>query len=142
MQPIQNVTVIGTGVLGSQIAYQAAFHGFAVTAYDVSDDALEHARTRIAQLAPVYVSDKVAGATAESTEAAANGIRYSSDMAEAVADADLVIEAAPESIDIKRNLYQQLAEAAPQLDLDAVFDYDAYLTHLPEIFERLEALRS
>ncbi len=34
-----------------------------------------------------------------------------------------------------------LAEAAPELDLDAVFDYGAYLTHLPEIFERLEALR-
>jgi adenylosuccinate lyase len=34
-----------------------------------------------------------------------------------------------------------LAEATPDLDLDAVFDYDAYLTHLPEIFERLEALR-
>jgi len=29
-----------------------------------------------------------------------------------------------------------------QLDLDAVFDYDAYLTHLPEIFDRLEAIRS
>jgi adenylosuccinate lyase len=34
-----------------------------------------------------------------------------------------------------------LAEAAPQLDLDAVFDYGAYLTHLPQIFERLEALQ-
>jgi adenylosuccinate lyase len=34
-----------------------------------------------------------------------------------------------------------LAEAAPDLDLDAVFDYDAYLGHIPEIFERLEALR-
>ncbi len=34
-----------------------------------------------------------------------------------------------------------LAEAAPDLDLEAVFDYGAYLTHLPEIFERLEALR-
>ena len=32
-----------------------------------------------------------------------------------------------------------LAEAAPDLDLDAVFDYDAYLTHVPEVFERLEA---
>jgi adenylosuccinate lyase len=35
-----------------------------------------------------------------------------------------------------------LAEAAPDLDLDAVFDYDAYLTHLPQMFERLEALGS
>ena len=34
-----------------------------------------------------------------------------------------------------------LAEAAPDLDLDAVFDYNAYLTHLPALFERLEALR-
>jgi len=34
-----------------------------------------------------------------------------------------------------------LAEAAPDLDLDAVFDYDAYLSHIPAIFERLEALR-
>jgi adenylosuccinate lyase len=34
-----------------------------------------------------------------------------------------------------------LAAAAPDLDLDAVFDYDAYLGHIPEIFERLEALR-
>jgi len=33
-----------------------------------------------------------------------------------------------------------LAEAAPDLDLDTVFDYDAYLTHVPEIFGRLEAL--
>ena len=32
-----------------------------------------------------------------------------------------------------------LAEAAPDLDLDAVFDYGAYLAHVPEIFERLEA---
>jgi adenylosuccinate lyase len=34
-----------------------------------------------------------------------------------------------------------LAAAAPDLDLDAVFDYGAYLTHLPETFERLEAVR-
>jgi len=34
-----------------------------------------------------------------------------------------------------------LAEAAPDLDLDAVFDFDAYLTNLPAVFERLEALR-
>jgi adenylosuccinate lyase len=33
-----------------------------------------------------------------------------------------------------------LGEAAPDLDLDAVFDYDAYLTHIPEIFARLEAI--
>ncbi len=34
-----------------------------------------------------------------------------------------------------------LDEAATDLDLDAIFDFDAYLTHLPEVFGRLEALR-
>jgi 3-hydroxyacyl-CoA dehydrogenase len=113
LSPIQNVTVLGTGVLGSQIAYQAAFHGFAVTAYDVSDEALAHARERIGKLATVYVGDAVAGATVESTDAAARSIRYSSQLAEAVADADLVIEAVPESIDLKRDIYRRLAEVAP-----------------------------
>jgi len=34
-----------------------------------------------------------------------------------------------------------IGKAAPQLDLDVIFDYNAYLTHLPEVFERLEAIR-
>jgi 3-hydroxyacyl-CoA dehydrogenase len=113
MSPIQNVTVLGTGVLGSQIAYQAAFQGFAVTAYDVSDDALAHARERIGKLATVYVGDGVAGATDDSTDAAARSIHYSTRLDEAVADADLVIEAVPESIDLKRDIYRRLADVAP-----------------------------
>jgi len=43
MPHIKTLTVLGTGVLGSQIAYQAAFHGFAVTAYDIDADALAKA---------------------------------------------------------------------------------------------------
>jgi adenylosuccinate lyase len=38
------------------------------------------------------------------------------------------------------HLREALAVAAPGLDLDAVFDPSAYLTHLPAVFERLEAL--
>ena len=51
MPEIKTLTVLGTGVLGSQIAYQAAFHGFAVTAYDLDDEALDKARSRFTQLA-------------------------------------------------------------------------------------------
>jgi adenylosuccinate lyase len=53
----------------------------------------------------------------------------------------LVQESAQRAWDSGTHLRDLLAESAPDLDLDAVFDYDAYLTHLPEIFERLEALR-
>jgi adenylosuccinate lyase len=54
----------------------------------------------------------------------------------------VVQENAQRAWDTRTEFRDLLAEAAPELDLDAVFDYGAYLTHLPEIFERVEALRS
>ena len=50
--------------------------------------------------------------------------------------------AAQEAFDSGTPFRDLIGTAAPDLDLDLVFDYDAYLTHLPEVFERLEALRS
>ena len=54
MTAIKKVTVLGTGVLGSQIAYQTAFHGFEVTAWDIDDAAVAAAHTRFAGLAATY----------------------------------------------------------------------------------------
>src|SRR5205085_12490070 len=54
----------------------------------------------------------------------------------------VVQEDAQRAWDSRTEFRDLLGEAAPDLDLDAVFDYGAYLTHVPEIFERLEALRS
>ncbi|MEX0620996.1 MAG: adenylosuccinate lyase [Solirubrobacterales bacterium] len=49
--------------------------------------------------------------------------------------------AAQEAFDTGTHFRELIGEAAPQLALDEIFDYDAYLVHLPEIFERLERLR-
>jgi adenylosuccinate lyase len=54
----------------------------------------------------------------------------------------VVQENAQRAWDSGTEFRELLGEAAPGLDLDAIFDYGAYLTHLPEIFERLEALRA
>jgi adenylosuccinate lyase len=54
----------------------------------------------------------------------------------------VVQENAQGAWDTRTEFRELLGEAAPDLDLDKVFDYSAYLTHVPEIFERLEALRS
>ena len=51
---IDKVTVLGTGNLGSQIAYQTAYSGFEVIAYDINDQILETARRRFAELAARY----------------------------------------------------------------------------------------
>jgi adenylosuccinate lyase len=54
----------------------------------------------------------------------------------------VVQENAQRAWDTRTEFRELLAEAAPELDLDAVLDYDAYLTHLPEVFGRLEALQA
>jgi 3-hydroxyacyl-CoA dehydrogenase len=41
----KNITVAGTGVLGSQIAYQTAYNGFHVNVYDLSEEVLRHAES-------------------------------------------------------------------------------------------------
>jgi 3-hydroxyacyl-CoA dehydrogenase len=112
MSDISHVTVLGTGVLGSQIAYQIAFSGVVVSVYDISDTVLAHARERFAGLAATYVAE-VASATTENTEAALTRISYFSDLAPAVVDADLVIEAVPEVLTIKQDTYSHLAALAP-----------------------------
>ncbi len=48
---IKNVTVAGSGVLGAQIALQAAYHGFNVTVYDINDAALDKAKTTFERIA-------------------------------------------------------------------------------------------
>jgi len=49
--------------------------------------------------------------------------------------------AAHEAFDTGTHFRELIGAAAPELDLDVIFDYDAYLTHLPTIFERLEEMR-
>src|SRR5262245_13079057 len=110
---IDNVTVLGTGVLGSQIAYQSAYSGFGVTAYDISDEIVNTARKRFAELAARYERE-VEGASDGRARAALDRIRYSSNLADAVRDADLVIEAVPEIPAVKRDLYAKLGSLAPE----------------------------
>ncbi|WP_242549731.1 3-hydroxyacyl-CoA dehydrogenase [Alicyclobacillus mali (ex Roth et al. 2021)] len=107
----RNITVAGGGVLGSQIAYQTAFHGFPVVIYDVSDEALAKVRERLEKLKPNYMRDL--GASQEQVDAAIHRIRLTSDLADAVREADLVIEAVPEIPDVKREFYERLGKVAP-----------------------------
>lgn len=110
---IRKVTVLGTGVLGSQIAFQTAFRGFDVTAYDIDEPALEAARERFAKLAAIYVAE-VAGAEGGKAEQTASSLALTTDLAGAVKDADLVIEAVPEVLTLKQELYRHLGEVAPE----------------------------
>ena len=104
----QNVTIAGTGVLGSQIAYQTALNGFKVTAYDLDVDA---AKQRVLALKDSYKQDL--DLTDEDFQAGLNNLTFTTDLKAAVEDADYVIEALPEKLEIKEDFYKQLSKLAP-----------------------------
>ncbi|MGE7186199.1 3-hydroxyacyl-CoA dehydrogenase [Peribacillus sp. NPDC006672] len=108
----KNIMIAGSGVLGSQIAFQTAFKGFNVSVYDINDEALERAKDRITNLKPYYKED--IGATEEDLNTAYDRISFSSDLSTAVAEADLVIEAIPEVVQIKTDFYTELGRLAPE----------------------------
>ena len=113
MADIRKVTVLGTGVLGSQIAFQTAYSGFDVIAYDIDEAALAQARKRFAGLAAIYARE-VEAADQTKLDAALARLHLSSDLGEAAGDADLIIEAVPEVLDLKRETYRKLAGLAPE----------------------------
>jgi 3-hydroxybutyryl-CoA dehydrogenase len=113
MTTFANVTVLGAGVLGAQIAFQTSNHGIAVRSYDVDDEAIVTARHRLSAILDQYVAD-VGEEHRGAAQDAVERISFTTDLAVAVADADLVIEAVPENLDLKRELYARVASHAPE----------------------------
>lgn len=104
---LQRLTVLGAGVLGGQIAWHSAFKGKQVVAYDPFPEALDRMRAAHESYAQVYRAQLGAG---ESQIAATRTrVAYASDLATAVAGADLVIEAVPEIPDVKLEVYRAMA---------------------------------
>ena len=113
MTHIAAVTVLGTGVLGSQIAYQTAYSRLDVVAYDINEKALTAAKQRFTRLAATY-KEQIKGAAEGRADAALKRITLQTDLGRAVAEADLVIEAIPENVELKRDIYRKIGHLAPQ----------------------------
>ena len=117
MSDLNRVTVLGSGVLGGQIAWHTAFKGKQVCVYDIDAAALERCQSTHDHYGQVYRSELQA--SADDVSDARARLTYSADLAAAVADADLVIEAVPEIPDVKQEVYQQLAPLLPERTLVA-----------------------
>ncbi|MFD2639090.1 3-hydroxyacyl-CoA dehydrogenase [Piscibacillus salipiscarius] len=105
---MQQITVVGAGVMGKGIAYASAISGFKVFLNDISEDALTNAKSDIEKL--LSGSAERGFITKEQHETAAQHLSYTTDLTEAAKDADLVIEAVLEKMDIKIKVFQQLDE--------------------------------
>ncbi|MFZ5631984.1 MAG: 3-hydroxyacyl-CoA dehydrogenase family protein [Bacillota bacterium] len=111
VEGIKNICVVGAGNMGHQIALGAAIAGFKVKCTDVKPEILKKAE----DFANSYLPGRVAKGkmTEEQAKAARANISFTSDLKEAARDADLVIEAILEILELKRKVFKQLDEICP-----------------------------
>jgi 3-hydroxybutyryl-CoA dehydrogenase len=108
---IRHVAVLGAGTMGHGIAHAAMAGGFQTRMYDVNDAAVQKGRTAIDGVINKGVElGKVSIADADATRAR---LTTTTDLVDALSEADFVIEAAPERIDLKLALMQQIDTRAP-----------------------------
>lgn len=105
------VSVIGSGTMGNGIAHVFAMKGYQVNLVDISQDALDRAMKTIAKnLDRMVAKERITEDTKVAT--LANISQYTS-LGEGVADADLVVEAATENLDLKLKIFKDLDSHAP-----------------------------
>lgn len=109
-EEIRHVFVVGAGTMGQQIALQCAMHGCDVTVHDISADALQTARARIAEYATQLVGRQ--RLTEAASGAALARVRFDT-RPEAAADADLLSESVPEDPDLKARVFAQFNSICP-----------------------------
>jgi 3-hydroxybutyryl-CoA dehydrogenase len=112
IEKLKIVTVIGSGTMGNGICHVFAQSGFNVHMMDINQGALDKAIGTITKNMDRQIAKSTL--TEEAKAEALSRIVTYTDMAEAVKDADLVIEAATENIDLKIKIFQELDKLCPE----------------------------
>jgi 3-hydroxybutyryl-CoA dehydrogenase len=109
---VQRIAVLGAGIMGRGIAYASALGGYQTVLQDSSAQALDKACAEIsATLEKGVATGKVPGPEATSAH---NRLSTARTLEDAAREADLVIEAVPESIDLKIEIFAALDRCAPK----------------------------
>lgn len=109
--PINRIAVIGSGLMGHGIAQVAATSGQEVTLIDISDELLEKAMQKIIESLN-RLSEK--GKLKEGPESILNRITTITSLSRGVINADYVVEAVPEDINVKRKIISEADDNAPK----------------------------
>ena len=109
---IRSIAVLGAGTMGRGIAHVAALAGFETCLYDVDKEALSRAEGSIHKNLDKGVA--IGKLDADDAEGAKKRLALDTDLVATVEDVDLVIEAAPESMPLKVELFQTVARHTPE----------------------------
>ena len=108
---VRTVAVLGAGTMGHGIAHAAMAAGYTTVLYDVSQAQLDKGRAAID--AVIQKGVELGKVAADDAAAMRGRLRLATVVADAVREADIVIEAAPEQIDVKLSLFRAVEAAAP-----------------------------
>ncbi|OQP42697.1 3-hydroxybutyryl-CoA dehydrogenase [Niastella koreensis] len=131
---MKNIAVIGAGTMGNGIAHVFAQNGFAVNLVDVNAGQLEKALQTIQKNFDRQIA-KGAATEEQKNKALANLTTYT-DMALGVKEAQLIVEAATENIDLKLNIFKQLDSLAPPHALLATNTSSISITRMAAVTKR------
>ncbi|WP_096435567.1 3-hydroxyacyl-CoA dehydrogenase [Alteribacter populi] len=108
---MKTIAIVGSGVMGRGIAYVSAVAGFNTALIDINDEALALAKTDISS---IFIKGMERNKLTEAVaDRAKTRLTYETNMESAVANADLVIEAVPEKLAIKKQVFETLDRATP-----------------------------
>jgi len=108
---IRNVCIVGSGFMGTRIGWQCAEYGYTVWFYDISEQMLSRAADE--QMADLTARVAAGEMNETQKEDARSRTYYTGNFREAAEKADLVVEAAPEVLELKREIFARLDEVCP-----------------------------
>ena len=135
-KPFKKIAVVGTGTLGAQIAMLASHAGYSVTIFDQQVGAFDammeklHADLKAKQAEPFISLDR--------WPACRQQIKQFEKLGDAVKDADLVIEAVPENLELKCEVFRQLGQLTPPEAILATNSSSIPVSHLEKSSARPE----
>ena len=100
---ISNITIVGAGFTGTQIASRAIMYDFKIKVYDISEECLLKSEKEISGLLK----------RRNLFEEKSKFISYHHDLLKALENADLIIEAVPEKLELKKEIFSRIDELAP-----------------------------
>ncbi len=133
---VENVAVLGAGSMGHGISEVAALAGYDVSMRDISEDVVQDGYDSIEwSLDKLAEKDRL---SREEADAALSRVTPVVDLETAVETADIVVEAVPERMSIKKEVYADLEEYAPDDTLFATNTSSLSVTELSEVTARPE----
>jgi 3-hydroxybutyryl-CoA dehydrogenase len=132
---MKNITVIGSGTMGNGIAHTFAQCGYSVNLVDINEAALQKALATISKNMDRQVQK--GSLTEADKQSALKNISTSTELGKAIGQADLVVEAASENIEIKLKLFKQLDELCPSTTILASNTSSISITQIAAATKRL-----